>query len=757
MQLVDTARYVGGATLVLDGLDGPHQTSLVDDMSIFVQHLPRNIRVVVTQRSRRLATCRRLAPDDIGVLDQADLAFTAEEARWLIHAASGHDLTDRQLRTLLAQTEGWAVGLRFAVVGLRSTANADEYIESFSGDEPHVAAYFHTEVLAGQSGHARRFLVRTSALDRLSGPLCGLVTGEPAAGVMLRLLEQRGAFVRRVDSSSDWFVVHPLLRDVLRRELRISAPGQEIEALVTAAAWLLERDEYQAAADYLIRAEDWGRVIALVDRYGRLLFERGAADIALGWLDAIPASWAPGDHHLALRRAFLHSMLGQTHKAEQVVHDLAGRRPTRGEQVVLAALRAGWASFDATPRAVMAAAEVVLREIDELNPDEIPNVFGITSRMSLRAMAAGSRGRALWYRGDIAAARDALSAVAQQHGVYPPWLTHVVGALALLEAWSGNLRMSDHLARRALRIASGAGLLGHPATLDARLAIACIARERGHQHTANSALEHAYAIATRTRRPVTRAIHTVERALWHLADRHPERGLDEIYLNRVAGEPPPPPIVAARLRAVEVRLLLALGRTEHAQAIINASGWPMPSGLLLPAVQASLAAHDVAAARSYLEPSSADEAEPRHELERDLGMAMVELEAGNRRAALEQGAPLVERARGDAHVRLFLDPGRPAERLLRALLNLSPSPYLWRVVRQAESGASEPRTDILGLSERELEVVRYLPTSLSSSEIAARLFISLNTLKTHLRTIYRKLGVHGRREAVDRARQLGIG
>jgi DNA-binding CsgD family transcriptional regulator len=194
---------------------------------------------------------------------------------------------------------------------------------------------------------------------------------------------------------------------------------------------------------------------------------------------------------------------------------------------------------------------------------------------------------------------------------------------------------------------------------------------------------------------------------------------------------------------------------QRAQAIIDASVRPFASDLQIVAVQASIMRHDIAGARACLDRSASDAREPRARLERDLGLSMIDLEAGDRRAALVRGAAVVGRARDEGHVRLFLDAGRPTERLLRAL-HVAPGPYVQFLVRTAESTLHEAGSGVAGLSERELEVVRYLPTSLSSGEIAARLYISLNTLKTHLRTIYRKLGVHGRREAVERARDLCI-
>jgi ATP/maltotriose-dependent transcriptional regulator MalT len=500
-------------------------------------------------------------------------------------------------------------------------------------------------------------------------------------------------------------------------------------------------------------------VLDLVDRYGGPMFLSGAAGTVLRWLDAIPRGRYACRPELALRRAYLLTMVGDTRVAEQVLRDAETRTPGPGEQTAINALRATWAFFDAPPRSAIRAADAVLDTVGDDDPEGIPDIFGITSPASLRTMAAASRARALWYLGDVAAARRTFAAILEQRDTYLPWRVHALSALALLEAWAGNLRVAHKLAREALTTATGSQLLHHPATMDARLAAAHVSRDRGDLRRAAASLDEAHTIATATRRPITLAIHAVERALWHLAAGRPDLGLAEIDRNRASGNPPPPPNVQRRQRAVEVRLLLARGDVERARSILevdtNAGG--RSSDLAAEAAYAAVMRGDLAAARTHLDRWSVEAAVPRARLERDLWTAIVEAEAGNRRQALKAASALVAEAQAEGHVRLFLDGGRPAKRLLRDLHHAAPTPYVRHVLRSAAPRSQATGGDAtVDLSERELEVVRYLPTPLSSGEIAAQLYISLNTLKTHLRAIYRKLGVDGRQEAVRRAVDLGI-
>ena len=490
------------------------------------------------------------------------------------------------------------------------------------------------------------------------------------------------------------------------------------------------------------------------------MFQSGAVSTVLWWLDAVPGGRHPRRLELAVRRAYLLTMLGDTRLAEQVLRDFETHPLHPGEQMAINALRATWAFFDASPPAVIRAADAVLDAVDDVDPEEIPDVFGITSPASLRTMAAGSRARALWYVGDVAASRRAFAAVLQQGDVYPPWLVHVLSALALLEAWAGNLRVAHKHARHALTAATGSHLLHHPATMDARLAAAHVSRERGHLHRANVLLDEARTIATATRRPITLAIHTIERALWHLAAGRPDHGLAEIDRQRASGNPPPPPVIEHRQRAVEARLLLALGDIERAQSFLETDtpAGPWTADLAAAAMQASVMRRDLVTARAHLDRWPREKPEPRAaRLARDLWTAIVDAEAGDRRKSLKAASGLVAEAQAEGHVRLFLDGGRPAERLLRDLRHTAPTPYVRHVLRSTAPMSHAAGDDATAeLSERELEVVRYLPTPLSSTEIAAQLYISLNTLKTHLRAIYRKLGVDGRQEAAQRAVDLGI-
>lgn len=746
---------VGDATLVIDALDAPRHRSLVADLQRLVDHAPPNLHVLVTCRSRWPVAATHAVAAGVTVIGAQELAFTAYEISVLARDLGGRELSAAVVDAVLERTEGWPVALAAAAALLRGGAYPDELADAIRGDERTLSAYFHEEVLDRQPPILRRFLTRTAVLDRLEPSLCRLVTGEPAAASMLTALDHDGAFVEPVPDDGRAFAYHPLFRDVLRRELRVEAPALEADLLGRAAAWWLERDEPDEALTYLAAAERWDDVLRVLDRYGRSRFESGQAAWLLRWLDAVPAGSRQLRKDVAIRRAYALTMVGDSRSAEQALRAIDTGILSDSERIVIDALRATWTFNETPPESARDLADGVLTALDGDDVPALPDVLGLTAPRDLRMMAAGSLARTLWYLGQLDDSRALLDEIVARFDVYPPWRIRALGVLALLEAWAGNFRMADHHGRHALAEAERAGLTHHMATFDARAALAHVWRERGDLAGAARMLDEAEAILERVPQAVGIAICALERARWWLAAGDPDRGIDEVKAQRARAELPPQ-MVRNRLQALKVQLLVATGDVARAAFVVDAVPRPVPPELGAAAVQTAVAQGDLDLAGSRLDEWAPPPDDARCRLERELWTAIVDLERGNRRRALERAAAVIATARSEGHLRLFLDAGRPANRLLRAVLHAASMPYVRELVSIAEHEGAASTFGPAGLSRRELEIVRYLPTPLSSAEIAGQLYISLNTLKTHLRSVYRKLGVTGRREAVERAKELGL-
>ncbi|GIU87223.1 MAG: hypothetical protein KatS3mg009_1738 [Acidimicrobiia bacterium] len=710
---------------------------------------PGALRVVVTTRSRDAAAPLVTGAGGRAVewLTAADLAFDAREARDLLEARAGRVVDAPVVESLHARTEGWAAGLVVAAEELRH-ADPERVVAGIRGVHHHLADLLRVEVLARVPPDSARFLVRTSVLETLSGPACDALTGGRGAALVLARLERGGVFTRRAGREPGAYEYHPIFRDVLRDELRLTEPELERTLLRRAAAYEERRGRPGDAVRYAAAAEDWEGVVGLVDRHGARSFVTGGVGEVLRWLDAVPAARAPAGTRL--RKLVALSMAGEVSRARRELQVVERHTPGPGERLVEDVVKAAWALWGERPEEVIRSADAVMRGLEGPDAPPVPNLFGLTTPADVWVVAAVSRARASWYLGDVAAAREQLDAAARRRRAHALWRTNVWGALALVEAWAGRLRPASVHARQATALALRAGLLEHPAMADACLALARVARARGDFARADELL--ARIERSGSARPVARAIGAAERAAWHLVTGTPRLGLATLERARALGDPPAPPAVEGFLCAVESRLRLATGAVDHARLVLDARrGLP---GLEVATVAAALAAGDVGVARSVLERWHPQPGEPRAVAERELWAATVDARGGDRRSALRRASAAMGVAEAEGYVAVVADAGSEGVRLAQALDRRGGTPFVRRALEAARRAAAGQG---VVLSERELDIARFLPTRLSSAEIAARLYVSGNTLKTHLRAIYRKLGVNDRGAAAERVVQLGLG
>jgi LuxR family maltose regulon positive regulatory protein len=336
-----------------------------------------------------------------------------------------------------------------------------------------------------------------------------------------------------------------------------------------------------------------------------------------------------------------------------------------------------------------------------------------------------------------------------------------LGALSLIEAWTGHLRRAEEYATRALRIATDRGLDRHPSTTNAYTATACSLREQGRLEEAAEVLGDAEAAERRTERAVPLAVLAAEVALYHLACGAPLTGLEHVARFRQQGHAPPPPRIASRLCAVEARLLMAVGDLDRAAAVLDETRLSTTE-VLAAHIELAVARAEIDVALKLIDclHGTSPDFDLRARLEAGLWFAVVQDIDDDARGARRTFAEIVEAAEPEGHVRLFLDLGAPVRRLLRGYFAGNPSPYAGELLQRLPKDVERTRPRDLRLadplSDRELLVVSYLQTRLSNAEIAEQLFISLNTLKTHLRHVYQKLDVTGRREAVEVAEALEL-
>ncbi len=762
-ELLDELRFRSPVVVVLDDLEAIKRPELVADLVTLFDQAPPTLHVVALTRADPPVSLHRLRlTGGVAEIRQADLAFDGPETRELLERVAGRTVTDAQAVELRSRTEGWPAGIQMAAIALREAVDVDAAIESFSGGERSISSYLTDEVLSHLEPGRERFLLETSVLTRMSGPLCDAVTGGTGSYAVLDQLEREALFVNRLAGENGWYRYHRLFREVLRHRLRAAEPEVEGTLLQRAASWHLERDELGEAARYLVAAEDWDGVIALARAHGRSYYEAGRAGTVIGWLDAVPETVRRRDPIVGLEHAALSTMAGNALVADSDLTELeATHRLSPGQQLVAGVLRTTWVEDHQAPESVLDRCDDALRILSD-PPDEVPDLFGLTGADGLRLIAHVSRGRALLYSGSADEARHELEAIVgrgEEGNLYGPWVVNALGTLALIDAWTGRLRDSEERSARAIRRVNATSADSHPSTAHAHLAMGEVLLEHDELGQADLVLSQAGVLASSARRPIPIALHHLLRARLALARKRPERGLAEFDRLRASGLPPLPSALADRALAVEVQLLLAAGQLDRAERLLGPA-LDDPRGWLSPAAAALLVhQEDLDGARQVLDAAVDQGHNHRIDLECDLWRAVV---AGHSDPRLGQRllADVVARAEPECQMRLFLDGGRPIQRALRSLFDADPTPFLHQLVDDEVASASTWSTtnqDLIDpLSERELVVLAYLATRLANAEIAAQLFVSVNTLKTHLRHIYAKLDVNGRRAAVVAAERAGL-
>jgi len=767
--------------LVIDDAHELSSSEVLHQLELLLMRAPAGLRfVLATRHDLRLGLHRLRLAGELTEFRAAELRFTLDEA-WALFDAAGIPLSDMALARLYDRTEGWAAGLRLAALSLAGHPDPDKFAAEFSGSERTVAEYLLAEVLERQSEPVRRLLLRTSVLDRMNGELADLLTGGSGGERVLQQLEQANAFVTALDARRTWFRYHQLFADLLQLELRGSAPA-ELPALHAAAAgWYADHGYLVEAVRHAQTAQDWGLAARLLSDHWVGFGLNGLGATAHELLARFPPGVIAGDAELAARMAGDELERGSLEEAERYLA-LAGRglesvpedRRERS-QVALAVVRMRFARQRGDVAAVAEQAQQLLASAGPAGPAE-PGVGG-----DLRMLALIDLGIAEMWTGRFEEADRHLEdgvALAGRHG--RPYL-EVTGLAhwAQLTSWR-SFPLGVQRSTQAIELAGRHGWTEEPVIGIAYLALGMAMVALGRLEEGEQSLEQAERILREEAEPAAAMRLRYARGLLAVVTGRPEAALGAFRAaERLAGLLVTEHALARRLRSHVLQTLVRLGQTQRVeQALAEMSGPERDSGQMRNAVAVlRLAQDDPEAATVALAPvidgsvplpdahlwdvqawlleaiardALGDAGAARRALERALHLAKPE---GLLFPFLLDPAPgLLERHRrtGTAHAILISE-------ILNLLAGRTPA-----ASSGPETGAGTDRKAGGGrgllepLSQSEIRVLRYLPTKLSVPEIADQLYLSVNTVKTHMRHLYDKLGVHRRHEAVEQARALGL-
>jgi LuxR family maltose regulon positive regulatory protein len=775
--------------LVLDDYHEVDTPDIQGGVVFLLEHLPPQLHLVITTRADPALPLGRLrGRGELVEIRAADLRFTPDEAAAYLNEVMELHLVARDVAALEARTEGWIAALQLAALSMQGRDDVAGFIAGFTGDDRYIVDYLVEEVLQRQSERVRSFLLQTSILDRLNGPLCDAVTGQGGGKAALEALERGNLFLVPLDDRRRWYRYHPLFADVLRAHLLDEQPDRVLDLHRRASDWYEQSGERSEAVRHALAAGDYPRAADLIERAIPALRSSRQESLALAWLRALPDDVIAGRPVLSVHYAGALLLHGQLEGAEARLQDAErwldvtpeghdrAKGVTAGRIVVDEEEFGRLPSQIATYRAAQALAigdvagtiRHAERGLELAGPDD----------HLARGSAAGLLALASWSTGDLVEAHlswTECDANLQRAGHIAD-LTGPAMAMADIRVTQGRLRDAMRTYERGLGLLAEPGRPVLRGAADMHVGMSVLLIEQDDLDAARSHLESS--------RDLGEHLGLAQNPYrWHAAMarmRAAEGDLggalavvdeaDRLYVGDYF--PNVRPIAAMR-----ARLLIAAGRSAEAGAWARERGLSAGDELTYLREYEHVTLARILLGRAHQERDADSMGQATQLLERLLGAALaggragsaieilvlqaLALQAGGDGAAaslpLERALALAE---PEGYVRTFVDEGAPMAALLQAWVKRGVAPSYARALLAAfrPGGARTPsdRALIEPLSERELDVLRLLGTDLDGPEIARQLVVSLHTVRSHTKSIYAKLGVNNRRAAVSRAEELDL-
>jgi LuxR family maltose regulon positive regulatory protein len=746
--------------LVMDDFHHVQDPGVLTGMASLVRRPLPQLRLVLLTRSDPALPLHRLrVSGELTEIRGRDLAFTVSEAASLL-AEDGVAVAPDQAELLVERTEGWPAGLRLAALFLRRPDHERSVVD-FAGDDRAVSDYLWEEVLASQSDEMQQFLMWTSIAQRMSGGLADALTGGSRGQHLLETLEASNAFVVGLGSDRHWFRYHPLMREMLQHQLGVAdatlAPGLHRRA----AEWFAADGHPVEALRHAMAAGDWAL-------FGRLFVNQAAPLVvspdrtALGRvLEDVPAERWGDSAELALcgaARLYLQGRFAEMRPHLDLAASLIAETPADLRPVTQVALLSLSGPVSRV-RGDMASLVASTSEALELLAGP---ALTVPAGKQYRAVALGNLGTALLWSGRPEDAegylREALELT--EDGLTEAARINTLGHLAVVSAGAGRLREGFGYAASAIELVEERGWAPLPQAAAAYLALAMIHLQWNNLDEAQAMAWHSQAgaidLAPHFARRLVKA--RMDASLGNVGSAQDE--LDR--LREETGEWTPPLPLRRWLSVAEAEIAIAAGDPGTAVATLDrfeGDGVLVQEQVSL--ATALLADGQAQRAESVLAGLRTDPAARGVGAEVWLLTALVADRMREDNRALDALRRSLELAELEGVRRPFVVLGTDRlPRLLERIAQVDPGSarFAAELLSDLRLDTEEPERTALvePLTDRELSVLRHLPTMMTNTEIADELYVSVNTVKAHLKRIYRKLEVANRREAVHQARELGL-
>jgi LuxR family maltose regulon positive regulatory protein len=772
--------------LVLDDYHVIESTQVDDILTFLLEYLPpRTHLVIATREDPHLQLPRLRVRGQLTELRVDDLRFTSSEAAEFLNQVMGLKLAAEDIAALERRTEGWIAGLQLAAISMQGHGDATDFIRSFSGSHRLVLDYLIEEVLDQLSESIQIFLLQTAILDRLTGPLCDALTGQEDGQTTLEMLEHANLFIVPLDDERCWYRYHHLFADLLRQRMRQTQAELVTELSHKASEWYETNGYIYQAIEHSLLAEDYERAAELIEDNVETMWGAGYSKLR-HWLFILPDELICSKPELCIYKAWYLLSSGRLDVADQVLSTVELSLESNLNRVNGTTTQERDKEYDfknkrlrgmiATTRAFAAFYRVEIENLIEYANKALE--YLPVKDTTWRVTAYNALGDGYDFKGEIIKSYysrlEALEVTRTTGSIYPAMIASA--KLAINLRLQGRLQEVQEVCRQQMQFAAESGMTKSDV---AGWSLAIWGETMAELNDLEGAIRRAKAGVEITERGGDLAILgwsyiCLLRVLYSTGD---IKGAEEIIqkIENISLESYGPPWILNYKNAWQARIWLVRENLGTASQWVKEQGLNIRKEVAflremenLALVRILIAQGKLAGTTTFLQRllKTADEAGGRYSSKIEILMlqAMVFQAQGDINQAISSLVQAIELAEPRGFIRIFVDEGPPMARLLYEGLNHGIEEDYIRELLAAfpvvDPGEVDPRGKdgelIEPLSEREIEVLQLIADGLTSREIAARLYLSPNTVKVHSRNINSKLGVNNRVKAVTKARTLGI-
>jgi LuxR family maltose regulon positive regulatory protein len=790
--LNEIAALPGNFILVLDDYHLLDSQPVDDALAFLLEHLPSQMHLVVaTREDPQLPLARLRARSQLSELRAAELRFTLSEAAGFLNQLMGLKLSAEDIAALEARTEGWIAGLQLAAISMQGLKDATGFIQSFTGSHRLVLDYLIEEVLDRQPEKVQNFLLQTAILERLTGSLCDVVTGQENGQATLEMLERANLFIVPLDNERRWYRYHHLFADLLRQRYHQNHPEQFLKLHQLASEWYEQNSLWSDAIRHAFAAEDLERAAGLVELAWHPMNKSYRSITWLGWAKTLPDELVRSRPVLSTAYSWALLDAGEFEAAEHRLRDAERWRDTgvnvNGQLEISADKRIeldeeefrSLSTSIANARAYLSQAlgdvsgtiKYAQQATELLREDEYFE-HGLSDILA---------GFAYWASGELEAAykavADAISKMKMTGRI--PFIISFTSYLADIMTAQGRLHETERLYLHLLESVTEQGKPEVKETAVLHLGLSELYLEQGDMGSARLHLQRSEELDEQPAFPpwYRHWIFAHARVMQAQGDLDGVikmfKGAERLYYRHPIPDVRPLTALIARawlaqgklaealrwvreqelsvdddlsyLREFEhttlARLLIAQYKSDRVDGTIHEA-----IGLLQRLLQAAEEGGRIGSVIEILALQALA-----YEAQRDIPSALLSLKRALTLADVE------------GYVQTFVGEGAAMEVLLKRMKveGGRMKKYIHKLLasfreKEIETSSLSIQPLIEPLSERELEVLQLIAEGLTNQDIGGRLYLSLNTVKAHTRNIYGKLGVNSRIQAVTKARTLGI-